>query len=152
MTDFEALQCCFINSPRFSRWILQIIPHQAPSRCGQVSSVRLKGSSTLQAAKQERRRLFNTAERERKSKNKTAAELAHEEREFEVKKKQQVLTTLSCTSTTSTAAWLHCLLSQHLNGLVVLPNLPVSSTMRTRVVAHSLIWYCTWLDMGAVLH
>lgn len=44
----------------------------------------------LQAAKQERRRLFNAAERERKSKNKTAAELAQEEREMEVKKKQQV--------------------------------------------------------------
>ena len=43
-----------------------------------------------QAAKQERRRQFNAAERERKSRNKTAAEVAQEQRELLVRQQQQV--------------------------------------------------------------
>lgn len=44
----------------------------------------------MQAAKQERRRQYQAAERERKSKTKSAAELAQEQREQQVKQKQQV--------------------------------------------------------------
>lgn len=44
----------------------------------------------LQAAKQELTRQFNAAERERKSRKKSAAEVAQEQREFEIRKKQQV--------------------------------------------------------------
>ena len=44
----------------------------------------------VQAAKQERKRQFNAAERERKSKNKSAAELAYEQREAEVRQRQEV--------------------------------------------------------------
>ncbi len=43
-----------------------------------------------QAAKHERRRQFQAAERERKSKNKTAAELAQEQRELQVRQQQEV--------------------------------------------------------------
>ncbi|KAL3161926.1 hypothetical protein ABBQ38_009009 [Trebouxia sp. C0009 RCD-2024] len=61
---------------------LAALSHRAPEE-------EYKVPAEAEAAKQERRRLFNAAERERKSKNKTAAELAQEEREMEVKKKQQ---------------------------------------------------------------
>ncbi len=43
-----------------------------------------------QAAKHERRRQFQAAERERKSRNKTAAELAQEQRELQVRQQQEV--------------------------------------------------------------
>lgn len=45
----------------------------------------------LQAAKQELTRQFNAAERERKSRKKSVAEVAQEQRELEIRKKQQVL-------------------------------------------------------------
>jgi len=59
----------------------------------------------VQAAKHERRRQFNVAERERKSKNKTAAELAHEQRELEVRQRQEVPSQFSLFSTTDTLTY-----------------------------------------------
>lgn len=47
-------------------------------------------SVAKQAAKHERRRQFQAAERERKSRNKTAAELAQEQRELQVRQQQEV--------------------------------------------------------------
>jgi len=60
------------------------LPHQHPcSACTMLVVAK-------QAAKHERRRQFQAAERERKSKNKTAAELAQEQRELQVRQQQEV--------------------------------------------------------------
>ena len=91
------------NSPPVSGLVVHDILHVAQRRC-RKAGLRLtklfcvgrcldfESIVLLQAAKQERRRQFNAAERERKAKNKSAAVMAHEQRELEVRRKQLVWT------------------------------------------------------------
>ncbi len=87
-----------------------------------------------QAAKHERRRQFQAAERERKSKNKTAAELAQEQRELQVRQQQEVrLVATGILHTTHKSAVVHsnthsvrvhkhriCLLTQAANPAAIM--------------------------------
>ncbi len=75
-----------------------------------------------QAAKHERRRQFQAAERERKSKNKTAAELAQEQRELQVRQQQEVR---------------------------LVANSSLRTTLKSAVVRHKLFILCTPTQNGS---